>query len=90
MPSRPASSPTNLASEDILFTPSIGFGKGTVEHEECHTPAMIKPFEIRAFELHEVGMPWSTSDIRGGNFSGWPFLEGFNLETISSLILRAE
>jgi len=51
---------------------------------------MIKPFEIRAFELHEVGMPWSTGDIRGGNFSGWLFLEGFNLETISSLIRRAE
>jgi hypothetical protein len=51
---------------------------------------MIKPFETRAFELHEVGMPWSTSDIRGGNFSDWPFLEGFNLETISSLIRRAE
>jgi hypothetical protein len=76
MPSRPASSPTNLASEDILFTPSIGFGKRTAEQEECHTRSMIKPFEIRAFELHEVRMPWSTGNIRGGNFSGWLLLEG--------------
>jgi hypothetical protein len=51
---------------------------------------MIKPFEIRAFELQGVGMPWSTSKIRGGNFSGWLFLEAFNLETFSSLIRRAE
>jgi hypothetical protein len=36
---------------------------------------MIKPFEIRAFGFHEVKMPWSTGNIRGGNFSGWLLLE---------------